>query len=134
MIIDTDVLIWYLRGNENALNIVKKYIPFSISVITYLELIQGMRNKNELETLKKYLKNWNVKILQINENISTRSMFLVENYYLSHSLELGDAIIGVTARESQETLLTANYKHYRIIQDLNIEIFRPDYKKGANGA
>jgi predicted nucleic acid-binding protein len=134
MIIDTDVLIWYLRGNENALNIVKKYIPFSISVITYMELVQVMRNKDELEILKKYLKNWNVKILQINENISTRAMFLVENYYLSYSLTLGYAIIGVTARENQETLLTANNKRYRIIQDLNIEIFRPDYKRDANGA
>ncbi|MDR3196727.1 MAG: type II toxin-antitoxin system VapC family toxin [Planctomycetaceae bacterium] len=128
MIIDTDVLIWYFKGNKNALNIIKKYIPFNISVITYMELIQGMRNKNELQTLKKYLKKWNVKIIQINENISVRSMFLVENYYLSNSLELGDAIIGVTARENQETLLTANYKHYKIIQDLNIEIFRPDYE------
>jgi len=133
MIIDTDVLIWYFKGNQNALKVINKYIPFNISVITYMELIQGMRNKNELQTLKKYLKKWNVKILQINENISSRSMFLVENFYLSHSLELGDAIIGVTARENQETLLTSNYKHYRIIQDLNVEVFRPDYEEEANG-
>ena len=133
MIIDTDVLIWYFKGNENALKVIKKCIPFSISVITYMELIQGMRNKNELHTLKKYFKKWNVKILQINENISERSMFLVENYYLSHSLELGDAIIGITARENQETLLTSNYKHYKIIQDLKIEIFKPDYEEGTNG-
>jgi predicted nucleic acid-binding protein len=132
MIVDTDVLIWYFRGNKNALNIIKKHTPFGISVITYMELIQGMRNKQELQTLKKYLKKWNVKVLQINESISARAMFLVENYYLSNSLELGDAIIGVTAQENQETLLTANYKHYKIIQDLNIEIFRPDYESGAN--
>ncbi|GMO43807.1 MAG: type II toxin-antitoxin system VapC family toxin [Treponemataceae bacterium] len=133
MIIDTDVLIWYFKGNKNALNVIKKYTPFCISVITYMELIQGMRNKNELQMLKKYLNKWNVKILQINENISARAMFLVENYYLNNSLELGDAIIGVTARENQETLLTANYKHYKIIQDLKIEIFRPDYESAANG-
>jgi predicted nucleic acid-binding protein len=132
MIVDTDVLIWYFRGNENALNIIKKHTPFGISVITYMELIQGMRNKQELQTLKKYLKKWNVKVLQINENISARAMFLVESYYLSNSLELGDAIIGVTALENQETLLTANYKHYKIIQDLNIEIFRPDYASNAS--
>ena len=133
MIIDTDVIIWYFKGNKNALNVIKKYTPFGISVITYMELIQGMRNKNELQMLNKYLNKWNVKILQINENISGRSMFLVENYYLSHSLELGDAIIGVTARENQETLLTSNYKHYRIIQDLSVEVFRPDYEEGTNG-
>jgi len=57
----------------------------------------------------------------------------MENYYLSHSLELGDAIIGITARENQETLLTSNYKHYKIIQDLNVEVFRPDYEEGADG-
>jgi predicted nucleic acid-binding protein len=57
VIIDTDVLIWYFKGNKNALNIVRKYIPFNSSVITYMELIQGMRNKNELQMLKKYLKN-----------------------------------------------------------------------------
>jgi len=125
MIIDTDVLIWYLRGNEKALVAVKKSIPFSISVITYMELVQGMRNKRELELLKKHLKAWNVKILQINENISAKAMDLVEAYYLSNSLELGDAIIGVTAKENYETLMTANDKHYRIIQDLKLEIFRP---------
>lgn len=134
MIIDTDVLIWYFKGNKNALNIINKYTPFSISTITYMELIQGMRNKNELQILKKYIKKWNVKILQINESISVRAMLLVENYYLSHSLKLGDAIIGVTAREYQETLLTANYKHYKIIQDINIEIFRPDYGEDNNNA
>jgi len=89
MIIDTDVIIWYFKGNKNALNVIKKYTPFGISVITYMELIQGMRNKNELQMLNKYLNKWNVKILQINENISTGAMSLVENYYLSHSLELG---------------------------------------------
>jgi len=125
MIIDTDVLIWYLRGNEQALTAVKKTIPFNISVITYMELVQGMRNNRELELLKKHLKAWNVKILQINENISAKAMDLVEAYYLSNSLELGDALIGVTAKENHETLLTANDKHYRIIQDLNLEIFRP---------
>ena len=125
MIIDTDVLIWYLRGNEKALVAVKKSIPFSISVITYMELVQGMRNKRELELLKKHLKAWNVKILQINENISAKAMDLVEAYYLSNSLELGDAIIGVTAKENYATLMTANDKHYRIIQDLKLEIFRP---------
>jgi predicted nucleic acid-binding protein len=96
-----------------------------------MELIQGMKNKEELQMLKKYLKKWNVRILQINENISARAMFLVEAYYLSNSFELGDAIIGVSARENQETLLTANYKHYKIIQDLKIEIFKPDYEIGT---
>jgi predicted nucleic acid-binding protein len=125
MLIDTDVLIWYLRGNENARNIITNNIPFKISVINYMELIQGMKNKNELKILQKYLKQWSVEIIQINENISTRAMFLVEDYFLSHSLELSDAIIAATSLERQELLLTANDKHYKYVPNIQLEKFKP---------
>ena len=125
MIIDTDVLIWYLRGNSNAKKIILANIPFKISVINYLEIIQGMRDKNELKTFQKQLKKWSTEIIQINESISTYTMFLVENYYLSHSMETGDAIIAATALENNEVLLTANYKHYSFIPNIQIKKFKP---------
>ena len=125
MIIDTDVLIWYLRGNENAQKIISANIPFKVSVINYMELLQGMNDKRELNILQKYLRKWSVEILQINEDISRRAMFFVENYHLSHSMELGDAIIAATTLEYQETLLTANSKHYGFIPSIQINIFRP---------
>ncbi|KAF0159098.1 MAG: PilT protein domain-containing protein [Ignavibacteria bacterium] len=53
MLIDTDVLMWYLRGNEKAKRIIEEQDGFSISVITYIELVQGMRNKNELLLFRK---------------------------------------------------------------------------------
>jgi len=124
MIIDTDVLIWYLRGNVNAQNAIYANIPFKISVINYMELMQGMNNKNELMLLKKYLKKWSVEIIQITEKISTRAMILVEDYYLSHSLELADAIIATTALENDEVILTANDKHYKYIPNIQINKFR----------
>ena len=125
MIIDTDVLIWYLRGNENAQKIIHANIPFRISVINYMELTQGMKTKNELKVLQKHLRKWSTEIIQINENISTRAMFFVEDYYLSHSMELGDAIIAATALEKQEVLLTANDKHYSCIPNIQIQKFTP---------
>jgi predicted nucleic acid-binding protein len=125
MVIDSDVLIWYLRGNKNAQSAVSKNIPFKISVINYMELMQGMKDKRELKLLQKYLKKWSVETLQITENISTRAMFLVEDYYLSHALELEDAIIAATALEHQETLLTANDKHYKFIPNIQINKFKP---------
>ena len=125
MIIDTDVLIWYLRGDQNARKIIADSIPFRISVINYLELLQGMKDKRELYLLQKYLRNWSVQIIQINENISSRAMFFVEDYYLSHSMELGDAIIAATALEYREVLLTANEKHYSFIPNIQIKKFRP---------
>jgi predicted nucleic acid-binding protein len=125
MLIDTDVLIHYLRGNKNAQNSIGKNIPFKISVITCMELIQGMKDKRELHLLQKTLKNWSVEIIQINENISTRAMFLVEDYFLSNSLELTDALIAATSLENQEILLTANDKHYKYIPNIQVNKFKP---------
>jgi len=48
LIIDTDVLIWDLRGNQKAKALIHDSNPFKISVVTYIELVQGMRNKTEL--------------------------------------------------------------------------------------
>ena len=125
LIIDSDVLIWYLRGNEKAKKIIYSNIPFKISVVNYIELIQGMRDKKELRILQTHLKKWTTEIIQINENISSRAMFLVEDYHLSHSLGMADAIIAATALENQEILLTANEKHYGFIPHLQIQKFRP---------
>ena len=125
MILDTDVLIWYLRGNAAAKKAVTANIPFKISVINYLELVQGMRDKDELRALQKQLKNWSTEIIQINESISTHAMFLVENYCLSHSMESGDAIIAATALENNEILLTANHKHYGFVPNIQVQKFTP---------
>jgi len=125
LIIDTDVLIWYLRGNKKAQKIINENIPFNISVVNYFELIHGMKDKRELTILQTYLKKWTIKIIQINENISTRAMFLTEDYYLSHSLEMADAIIAATSLESQDILLTANDKHYSFIPNIKIQKFKP---------
>ena len=125
MMIDTDVLVWYLRGNENAQKIIIANIPFKISVISYMELLQGMKNKNESRILQKYLKKWSIEIIQINENISSRAMFFVEDYCLSHSMESGDSIIAATALEYHEVLLTANDRHYGFIPNIQISKFRP---------
>jgi predicted nucleic acid-binding protein len=65
VIIDTDVLIWYLRGNNNAPKIINASIPFKISVVNYLELVQGMKDKKELWILQKQLRKWTTEIIQL---------------------------------------------------------------------
>ncbi len=125
MLIDTDVLIWYLRGNENSYLAIEKAGIFQISVISYMELVQGMRSKQELAELQKALKIWNTKILYISENISTKAMFYVEQYYLSHSMQFADALIGATAVTYAIPIMTGNNKQYKAIKDIEIKLFRP---------
>lgn len=125
MIIDTDVLIWYLRGNEVSRKVVEENIPFSISVITYMELMQGMKNKEEMKMFQKQIQRWNVNIIQIDKEISTRAMFYIQEYALSHSMMLADGLIAATVVQNGETLITANDKHYRFIPTIECERFNP---------
>ena len=48
MLIDTDVLIWYMRGYEKAYQVVENSNNFFISLITFMELVQGLRNKKAM--------------------------------------------------------------------------------------
>lgn len=98
---------------------------FAISAVTYMELVQGMRNKDELRNLKKALKQWRVKTIYMDNEISALALFYVEEYFLSHSMQLADALIGATCATHSMTLHTANDKHYKIIKDLDIFVFRP---------
>ncbi|MCH4248589.1 type II toxin-antitoxin system VapC family toxin [Acinetobacter populi] len=123
MIIDTDVLIWYLRGKASAKIIVEANLPFSISSVTYMELLQGMKNKQESYRFQKALHYWNVNIIHIDQDISARATFYVQEYALSHAMQMADALIAATAIQFAETLLTANDKHYKFIPHLNIQKF-----------
>ncbi|WP_198007880.1 PIN domain-containing protein [Methylovulum miyakonense] len=75
MLVDTDVLIGYLKGNPVARDTINKLSGFCISVMTYMAWVQGMRNKQELGELRCALKNWQVKVLYVSEDISLRLCF-----------------------------------------------------------
>lgn len=129
MIFDTDVLIWYLRGDPSARLAVERNIPFSISVVTYAELIQGMKNKEQFRAFQKQIRKWETEIIHIDSEISARAMFYVQEYWLSHSMMLADALIAATTVRNSERLYTANEKHYRFIPLLEYEIFKPESTK-----
>jgi predicted nucleic acid-binding protein len=126
LIIDTDVIIWELKGNEKAKEIIQRNAPFKISVVTYMEVVQGMRNKKELACFLKQLSNWKVEIIHIDHNISTRAMIFVEEYFLSNSMELGDALIAASCIDNSEIILTCNDKHYKHIPNIQIRKFNPN--------
>ena len=52
-------------------------------------------------------------------------MFYVEQHFLSHSLQLADALIGATALTYGLPILTGNDKHYRTVKDIQITKFHP---------
>ena len=63
--------------------------------------------------------------LYISEEISAKAMFAVEQHFLSHSMQLADALIGATAINYGLPLLTENDKHYKIMKGIQLKRFRP---------
>lgn len=124
MIIDTDVLIWFLRGNEKAREIVMRSVPFSISAVTYMELVQGMRNKEELGALKKAISAMEFRPANCSASVGS-GLFFCGGLFLSNAMSLADALIAATCLYYGEPLCTANEKHCKVIPNLDIRVFHP---------
>lgn len=125
MIFDTDVLIWFLRGNAKAARAVDAEENRSISLVTYMELLQGSKNKQETHEIKAFLKDFGFSTLPLTENIGHRASIYVEEYALSHSIGVADALVAATAVEENEKLLSANTKHFKSVKELQLKQFRP---------
>jgi predicted nucleic acid-binding protein len=125
MIFDTDVLIWALRGNVRAAGAVDAAEEREVSVVSYMELLQGARDKKEVKAIKGFLADVHFRMLPLTENIGHRASIYVEEYALSAGMGMADALLAATAVEAHATLLTGNDKHYRAIQELDLRSFRP---------
>ena len=125
MIVDTDVLIWYFRGNHKALEEIREALPFAVSCVTFMELIQGAKNKSEQNSILKQLKAWDVYVIQISEQVSSRATQLVREHSLERGITIADALIAATALDREEPLFTGNTKHFTFIPRLTIKNFKP---------
>ena len=125
MLVDTDVLIWHLRGYPQATRRLDELGALTLSAVSYLEVLQGMRNKAELVAVKKMLQHRAATLLPVSKAITQRAIELMESLTLSHGLQIGDALIAATALEHQLPVLTANVKHFSAVEGLKIEAFLP---------
>lgn len=123
MLVDTDVLIWHLRGYGQATQRLDKLGALTLSAVSYLEILQGIRNKAEWVAVKKMLARRGAIILPLTETITQRAILLMESLTLSHGLQMGDALIAATALDHQMPVLTGNVKHFAVVNGLQIETF-----------
>jgi hypothetical protein len=124
VLIDSDVLIWFARGNLQATAALNTLTDSYISAVSYMELVQGCRNKAELKVLQRAFKSNRHDVLPVTHEISDLAIELVEQYALSHSLYLADALIAATALSHDLVLLSANDKHFSAIKGLKLRVFR----------
>ncbi len=124
MIFDTNILIYADRGVLSAKELIMNTRHRSISTVTYMEYVPFCRNKKELATFEKMLKVLQFTIHEVDHGISYQARQLVRQYALSHSMEMGDALIAATALAHNELLCTGNIKHFTQINGLMLDQFR----------
>jgi predicted nucleic acid-binding protein len=125
VLIDTDVLIWLAHGNANASRVITSLGDWAISSVSYMEMVQGCRNKAEQKALQKAFKSTQDTILGITPAINDQAMALVELHALSHSLYMADALIAATALAHSLPILTGNAKHFKVVAGLQVVVFKP---------
>ena len=125
MIFDTDVLIWCLRGNPRAAKVIDSAESRAISVVSYMELMQGARDRREATMIRSFLKDLGFQTLPLTEAVGHRATVYIEEYALKSGLMLADALVAGTAVEAHEPLCSGNAKHFRSITELELKAFKP---------
>lgn len=126
MIFDTDVLIWCLRGNPRAAKAIDSADRRAISVVSYMELMQGARDRREAGPIRSFIKDAGVLTLPLTEAVGHRATVYIEEYALKSRLMLADALVAGTAVEAREPLCSGNGKHFRSIAELELKVFKPE--------
>ena len=125
VLIDSDVIIFMMRGHLGASARLRAEAHWRISAVTYMEVAQGCRNNLELASLKKGLQLRGADIFPVEKAISDTAIRLIDSYALSHAMQMGDALIAATALKYGLTVLTANVKHFGAVAGLPVETFTP---------
>ena len=78
-----------------------------------MEILRGCDNKEGLRNWKIFLKNFNISILPLSPEISTKAMYWFDEFSLSHGIEISDALIAATANTNNLALVTSNIKDFK---------------------
>ena len=117
---DTNVFIYAFNGRQDTIDKLTEigFQDIVLSSISVMELYQGMGNKVELAQMKRKIKYFDV--IEINDDASKLATKLIENYRLSHNLQIPDAIIGATAVIHQLPLFTYNFKDFAFMPGIKL--------------
>jgi predicted nucleic acid-binding protein len=123
VLVDTDVLIEYLRGSDAAQQLFES-IPYAgrvLSAIVAMELLQGVRNRSELRRLTRFFESaFGGGTVHISTEISRRASALLERHTLAHRMAPADALIAATALTERAALATGNHRHFAFVSGLSL--------------
>ena len=125
-LVDTDVLIDFLRGREQAVSFVSlesdRIIVSSIVVAELYAGVRGGKGDTEQSTLERFLSLF--RIVHVTVAIARLGGLYKRDYGRSHGIGLADAVVAATATLENAELKTLNVKHYPMFNAI-----QPAYRK-----
>lgn len=118
-LVDTSVLIDYLRGHQGAAELLEREraeAPLHASEITRLEVLAGMRVDEERATRSLL---WSLIWHPLDADVAEEAGALGRRWLASHrGIDGADLAIAATAIRTGSRLLTCNVRHFPMFADL----------------
>lgn len=125
VVIDTDIIIWILRGNKDIEELFKKVVIETegyifITPIQIAEIYAGIRQKERLDA-ENFIES--LSVIDINKNIGRLAGDFINRYGRTHNVTMADAMIAASAKINVFKLWTLNKRHYPMFTEK--EFFQP---------
>lgn len=119
IILDTNIIIYYLQGELSAVNKIKKLQQdgeiFAVSIITKIELLSyPLISPEETGKINTLLQE--CYIVYLNEMVAEKVVELRKKY----KILLADTIIAASGLAINAPLLTRNIKHFKKIKEIKL--------------
>ncbi len=119
LLIDTDVLVEYLRGRGEAVEYLEGLTSdLYLSVISVAELFAGVKSDEEEKALEQLLQAF--VILTVTEKVARLGGRHRRQYTPSHGTGLADALIAATSEEGDAGLVTFNRRHFPMASRIKV--------------
>lgn len=105
-VFDTNILIDYLNGSQEAAKELARYPAASISPITWIEVMAGAKGDSEDKALRSFLGRFHQ--VPIDRHVAEAALAIRRQY----RIRLPDAIIWGTAKREQTLLITRNTRDF----------------------
>ena len=106
-VFDTNILIDYLNGVEDALRECGLYEAKVISIITYIEVLVGVKGTQHENSVRKFLSSFEKK--ELTAEVAEKAIELRKGL----GMKLPDALIYATARTETCMFVTRNTKDFK---------------------
>ena len=118
--VDSDVLIWHLRGERKAISLFRRFsaegADLWLGALQRIEVVFFMRASEREATMHLLSK---FKTAPVTADVVDKAGALFQEWNPSHGIDVNDAILAATAMHTGGRIYTLNTKHYPM-QDIAV--------------